>query len=498
MNILKDRKLVYIITALLVLYALYSLYYLYYASYISVALRLMLSFIVLLLVGFLIQNLNNLNGSYGIFLIKSRKGVKGIARIARKHKLFWESFAEWGMILGFGILSYRLLKGKASKKMFLFGFVSLIVIAQYILPFLSYTSILISIPQLQSRIPQPSLSNPLPSLQEYLLSIASNSVYGYILMILYVVFGFSSFIFIALLANAWSILISLSKVIESVIIGKPTTAALASQIPGVAPVIPGITIPLFAGIISLAILLSVHELSHGILASLAKIKIKSVGLVVLGVLPIGAFVEVNEKEVKKRNRFSQNKISIAGVSANFLAMLIFFIPMLLLIPYVFAHVYTTAVFIGSIISNYPAQGVLSPNMQILALNGQKITNITELQSAAAGDKPNLPINITTNTGTYSIMAKQEANSSRGIMGITVYQQLKPVTDTLEKSAIYLLYSICALSVLLNFMVGVFNLLPFPSLDGWRIYKTSIKDKRIVNALAAMIIIALILNALPWL
>jgi len=498
MKTLKNHKIIYIITAFLIIYALYSLYFLYYTSSMPAIVRLILALVMLLLVGFLIQGLNNLTGSYGIFLVKSKKGVKGIARIAAEHKRFWEAFAAWGMIIGFGIFSYPLLKGRANKKMFAFGFISLIIIAQYILPFLSYTSILISIPQLQSKIPQPNLSQPLPSLQNYLSSIASNSVYGYIVMILYIVFGFSSFIFIALLVNTWSILIALSKVIESIIIGKPTTTPLTNQIPGVAPVIPGITMPLFAGIISLAILLSVHELSHGILASLAKIKLKSVGLIVFGVIPIGAFVEVDEKEVKKRSKISQNKISIAGVSANFLAMVIFFIPMLILIPYVFSHIYATAVFVGSVSPNYPAEGVLSSGMQILSWNGQNVTNMTELQSAAANDKPDSLINIITNTGMYSIIAKQEANSSRGVIGITVYQQIKPVTNTIEKGVAYFLYSIFALSVLLNFLVGAFNLLPFPSLDGWRIYKTSIKNKNIVKALAAIIIIALVLNALPWL
>jgi len=498
MKILKNRKIVYIITALLVIYASYLLYFLYYTNFMPVIARLILALMILLLVGLLIQGLNNLTGSYGIFLVKSKKGVKGIARIAAKHKRFWEAFAEWGMIIGFGILSYPLLKGKTSKKMFLFGFISLIVIAQYILPFMAYASMLISIPQLQSRIPQPNLSQPLPSLQAYLLSIANNSLYGYVEMVLYIIFGFSSFVFIALLYNSGSVLLSLSKVIESVIIGKPTIAPLSSQIPGVAPIIPGITIPLFAGIVSLAILLSIHEFSHGVLASLAKIKLKYVGLIVFGVIPIGAFVEVDEKKIKKRSKVIQNNISIAGVSANFLAMLVFFIPLLVLIPYVFAHVYTIAVFVDSVLQGYPAYGVLSPGMQILSWNGQRTTNMTELQSAASNDKPGSLINVTTNTGTYSLLAKSEANSTRGAIGITAYQQITPVTDTIEKSAAYMLYSICALSVLLNFLVGAFNLLPFPSLDGWRIYKTSVRNKKIVKALAAIIIIALILNALPWL
>ena len=56
---------------------------------------------------------------------------------------------------------------------------------------------------------------------------------------------------------------------------------------GVAPIIPGVDIPLFAGIISIAILLIIHEFSHGILAKKAKVKLKEIGLLVFGFIPIG-------------------------------------------------------------------------------------------------------------------------------------------------------------------------------------------------------------------
>ena len=79
---------------------------------------------------------------------------------------------------------------------------------------------------------------------------------------------------------------------------KPTTALL---LPGVD--IPGspIFIPIFAGIIALILLMVVHEFGHGILARAQGVEIKSIGVILLAVLP-GAFVELDEEDVKKAKR----------------------------------------------------------------------------------------------------------------------------------------------------------------------------------------------------
>jgi len=45
-------------------------------------------------------------------------------------------------------------------------------------------------------------------------------------------------------------------------------------------------------------------------------------------------------------------------------------------------------------------------------------------------------------------------------------------------------------------VGIVNLLPIPGFDGWQIYRLE-ASKKVVNALAAIVLIALILNVVPW-
>lgn len=89
-------------------------------------------------------------------------------------------------------------------------------------------------------------------------------------------------------------------------------------------VLPGINpiIPLWYGIFALAVGIIVHEFSHGILARVAKIKVKSLGLL-LCIVPIGAFVEPDEKEIEKINRRSRSRIFATGPTSNIIFALIF-------------------------------------------------------------------------------------------------------------------------------------------------------------------------------
>ncbi|MEM3572181.1 MAG: hypothetical protein QW530_00430, partial [Candidatus Micrarchaeaceae archaeon] len=81
------------------------------------------------------------------------------------------------------------------------------------------------------------------------------------------------------------------------------------------------------------------------------------------------------------------------------------------------------------------------------------------------------------------------------IGVYVTQESVPKSGILSGAANFL-YMIFALSFLLNFLVGVVNLLPIPGFDGWRIYQLNI-GKRALNLLAIVIILALLANVLPW-
>ncbi|MCK5449936.1 site-2 protease family protein [Candidatus Pacearchaeota archaeon] len=77
-------------------------------------------------------------------------------------------------------------------------------------------------------------------------------------------------------------------------------------------------------IVALAIVAIVHEFSHGIFMRLFKIKIKTTGLVFLGPI-LGAFVEQGEKSFNSKKKSEQMTVLGAGVFANLVFALIFYV-----------------------------------------------------------------------------------------------------------------------------------------------------------------------------
>lgn len=77
-------------------------------------------------------------------------------------------------------------------------------------------------------------------------------------------------------------------------------------------------------IIALVIVAVVHEFSHGIFMRLYKIKIKSTGFAFLGPI-FGAFVEQDQKSFDSKKNSEQMVVLGAGVFANIITSLLFFI-----------------------------------------------------------------------------------------------------------------------------------------------------------------------------
>ncbi len=94
------------------------------------------------------------------------------------------------------------------------------------------------------------------------------------------------------------------------------------QIFGVESLLPPFYFAYF--LIALLVVAIVHEFFHGIYMSLFKTKIKSTGFAFLGPI-LGAFVEEDKKQFYKKKNFEQMVVLGAGVFANILFALIFFV-----------------------------------------------------------------------------------------------------------------------------------------------------------------------------
>lgn len=478
----RDSEIVVVLLAILSIFILYELYYL---SAVGVIIRAVAAIALLIVVGTIIQKLLSLSGGYGFYMMGSKKGLSTIDKISQKYKVFWEVMAVWGLTLGFGLLAYPILKGKIDKRVYVFGIISIIFILIFVLPYIANSFQFINLPQLQSAI----------SANQQSSATSSISLLGYVTYAVTIIGGFTGSIFMSLFINTESILYSVVLFLTQPALGA-VGSGITSQIPGVAPVIPGIDIPLIAGIISLALLLMVHEFSHGILSRIYKVKLKSIGILGFGFIPIGGFVEPDEKQIKKLKSPQQTNIFSAGIGANFLAMMIFFVLVVAFTFLVIPHAYPYKVVVTQTLPNYPANNVLKNGMQVLEWNNHSVTNISTLTAAAAQDEPNSTVIVTTNTGTYSFKAlASPSNSSKGVIGVSLAYE--PIIATPYAKAIYFLYTVFSLSLLLNFLVAVVNLLPIPGFDGYRIYTANTKRTLLVNTIGAFIILMIIINVLPW-
>ncbi|MCL4381059.1 MAG: M50 family metallopeptidase [Candidatus Marsarchaeota archaeon] len=479
------------------------LYFDYSFPFFELLTKVLFAILLLVSFGIAIQRIGSFEGTFfGIYMVGTKSGIGAIQRLSRRYKGFLDAMALWGMFLGFGLVSYRFIRENSGRiglwKILVPGLLSMVFIS-LALPALSVMTLqLIKIPQISSLL---SGANPLAVSLPGLIKQYVLSYNFYALLAIAVLFGFSG-IMIALLAFSTyttlsQIWISVYKYIQVMNIPNSHYAPPLNVVPGVVPIIPGIDIPLVAGIIALVGIIAVHELSHGILANAFKIKLKSLGVVLLGLIPIGAYVEPDEKRMKKLGAAKQTKILSAGPSANFLSMIVFSVPALLIFMFVIPGIMATGVFITSVQQNYPASGVLSPGMHVLSWNGRSIANVSALAAAAAQDRPGSTVNVTTNTGSYSFTAVADpSNQSKGLIGVEL-SQTQSVENTAYAKSMYFAYTLFALLFALNFFIAVVNLLPVPGLDGWRIYKANIKNKKFINLLTIFIVFAIVVNILPW-
>ncbi|MDE1869004.1 MAG: site-2 protease family protein [Candidatus Micrarchaeota archaeon] len=437
-------------------------------------------------IGLLLQVSLKPKGGYGLYLVGTKRGIKTVDNISKRHAKFWDAMAMWGLTVGLGLISYPLVKGRIDRRVYAFGMASLVLMYIFLVPYLSSAYYLINIPQLQNAIASQA-GAPQPT-QISALAIAE--------ICITLVFGFTGLLISTMFVNAGVILVGLAQYLGSVAAGAANSSSISNQVPGVAPVIPGIDIPLITGLVSLVIILVIHEFSHGILARSFRIKLKSIGVLLFGTLPIGAFVEPDEKAVNKLDSLKQTKIYSAGVSANFIAAIAFFF-LSLLVAYTLApSAYKDILVITTVAQGYPASGVLQPGMQILSWNGHNITNVTALNAVAAADVPGQAVTVATSTGTFTLTAVQQpGNPSHGIIGIDA--GYKRIITTAYGSVVNFFSELFLLSMLLNFLVAVLNLLPLPIFDGWRIYKANVKNKMIVKVATALVILGFVLNAVPW-
>jgi len=271
---------------------------------------------------------------------------------------------------------------------------------------------------------------------------------------------------------------------------------------GVQLVIPGVTIPLWYGLIGLAVVMVVHELSHGVVARAEKLPLKSVGLVLLAVIP-GAFVEPDEEKLSKAPLRSRLRVYGAGSMANVVTAII----TALILSYAITPILVpNGIQVGDVIKGAPADGVLHKGDVIIAINGQSVKTMDEFISLMNKTKPGETITLTVLRDGKELnlkltLAENPDNPGKGFIGIrpTQYVTSKVGHDNVILPLFFSLYWI----YMLNIGIGLMNLFPLVPLDGGRMLDDVIKEylpekvaKPIRYATIGIGLFLLALNVLP--
>jgi len=436
-------------------------------------------------------------------IVKTKKVIPVFEFFGKRAGKFLDWFSEIGLILGFGPIAVDYLYGRnlSMPKRILLFFGSAAILASLIIGFNSLSG-------------GQFLNSKLISL--FALPIIIAFSFG----------GFAGFTMMLLVASAFDIIVKL-------IAGK-------AACPGVAPVIPGVpipnapesfVIPLHAWI-SLILILIIHESFHGITAIKEKIPLKSAGVLLLGFLPVGAFVEPDEKKTLAASGRSQLHLYSAGPTSNLVAMLVLSILIIGLAlsfnavygPYLLETgeqgveevriaVVEEKIEICGDSYGSPVFGKFEEGMLIRSINDQNINYSGDVLSAIRLGEGQSKFLLEKDGKLIEFVLEPNELGRYGFSPQDVREEGFSFPQQYIDIVTYgsLIFSFLTWFMLLNFLVAIFNFLPLGITDGGRIAKIIFlpylgfmkmskkeTEKLIGRVFLWIILILIILNALPLL
>ena len=258
--------------------------------------------------------------------------------------------------------------------------------------------------------------------------------------------------------------------------------------------IPGVTLTsawaILYFLLSIPIVLVIHEGAHGIVATLEKIKIKNGGFAIFIALFAG-FVEPDEEDFDKAKKISRLRVIGAGATSNVifafaLGAILLTNPMFaMILPEPFLGLFYESpegVLVLSVIEGGGAeQAGIKENDIISKINDVRIVSPIDFQKINL--IPGEVVNVTVLRDgqeivfPVTIMPAPE-DPERGLVGIMRDNNLsfKPIYNYIEwnnpQFSMFLLWL-----WMISFFIGIINMLPLPILDGGKFIHTII-DKKI--------------------
>ena len=262
--------------------------------------------------------------------------------------------------------------------------------------------------------------------------------------------------------------------------------------------IPGVTLTSGSAImyflLSIPIVLVVHEGAHGIVGVLEKINIKTGGFAIF-IAMFAGFVEPDEEQFSKAKKISRLRLIGAGPTSNVifafaLGAILFTNPMFaMVVPEPFLSSFyeepEDGVLVLSVIDGGGAQQAgIQENDVIIKINDVNIASAIDLQKnpLEPGDTVNVTILRDGNEVIFAvtIMASPD-DPERGLIGIMRNDQLpKPIYNIINwglDTPMGFQFSMFLLWLwMISFFIGIINMLPLPILDGGKFIHTIIDGK----------------------
>jgi membrane-associated protease RseP (regulator of RpoE activity) len=320
--------------------------------------------------------------------------------------------------------------------------------------------------------------------------------------------------------------------------------------PGSILLLPGINpvLPIVYGWIAIVLAIAVHEGAHGVIARNVGLNVKSSGLLFFLFVPIGAFVDVDEEQIKKAKPRTALKVMAGGVGANIVVAVVCLLGVLLLVGSLTPVI--DGVYVNDVTNGLPAQTAgLLPKDVFISVDNVAINNTTDLRAILDTKTAGDTIQVTVARGgnwkdRFSTTVNLTASDNRTIMGVTTYDLFTKLrlenyqTFSLDRLAMYIVPPTLASGLVpfsdflapfysspmpqwqilantlfwiwfVNFNLAIFNALPLYPLDGGRIFDITLKralGKRIsekairsitVGVTVACVILVLLVAVLPF-
>ena len=194
-------------------------------------------------------------------------------------------------------------------------------------------------------------------------------------------------------------------------------------LPGINPILPVVY-----GWLGIVCAIVVHEGAHGVIARNRGLTVKSSGLLFFLIIPIGAFVDVDEDQISKAKASDSLRVMAAGVAGNIIVALVCLLAVLLIVNGLTPLI--NGVYVSAVVEGMPAEASgLLPEDVFVSINDIPIANYDELGAFLNTTSPGDTIQVKVARGTdwkerYSTAltlaeSTEENKTGKAAMGVFV-------------------------------------------------------------------------------